>query len=222
MHILKYGRGMNSPKPHKRNLFIEIKPLEVAVTKEVLRVVAGELKNLVRIWDYDVPGKPWYKYRECSACLNRQAYEHTRFENSEPFWKRGFCWRHYLIEHLDDLVGLDPYDLVENNRRIEINADKQTITFRLATNNYDYDVTITRTQALLECTYKNNKRFTFKYNNHAKAFPFASSYLVILQSVLTAIHNFALYFEAVANNIPRQWYNLYVNNVLVFEAEDDT
>jgi hypothetical protein len=221
MYVLKYGCGMNSEHPTKRNLYIEVRPVEVAITRELLRVVAGELKNLVHAWDFDVSGKPWYKYRACNHCIARQVYEQTKFESGEPFWNRKYCWRHYLIEHLDDLIGLDPYDLMENNRRVEFDIDKQVILFKLASNNYNYSVTINRTQALLECVYKNNRKFVFKYSNHAKSFSFMSSYLVILQCVLTAIHNTALYLEAVANGRLRQWYNLYVNGILIFEAEEE-
>jgi hypothetical protein len=134
-----------------------------------------------------------------------------------------YCWRHYLIEHLSELVT-DTFDFMENNRPTELQVDKSVVVLKLATNNYNYNITVNRVQALLECTYKNNRRFVFRYNNHAKLFPLMSSYLRILSIAVDILVIFVNYLDWVVRYALKPWtplhYNLYVNGALIFKASE--
>jgi len=222
MYIRKYGQGMNSPISQHRKLFIEIKPFPSAPLIEALNIVVSDLRNLKQLWDFDVSGlTTWYKIQPCTYCINRQMYEQAKFESVEYFWRRMYCWRHYLVEHLNELIT-DTYNFIENNRTVELQADKQMIILKLVTNNYNYSVTVNRSYATIKCIYKKNKKFTFMYNNHAKSFPLMSSYLRILSNIIDVLINFIDYLDWVIRYAPNPWtlpkYNLYINNQLIFNA----
>jgi len=86
------------------------------------------------------------------------------------------------------------------------------MSVKLTTNNYDYDVTIYRSHATLNCDYKGTK-YTFTYNNHTNALPYASTYYTLLR----AVSSFGYKLERFLAHLPEQsrvMYNVYINNAL--------
>jgi hypothetical protein len=172
--IIKYGRGMNSPKPERRNLYIEIQP-------EDLSEVSLVLKNVMLSWKFDTTSlEPWYKFNICKYCAQRVKYEHERFVEGKWVWNRRYCMRHYLIEHLHEITTYD--DLIESNRYVELHVSKERILFDTKTVNYDYSIAINRRNATINVDYK-GRVYTFKYNNHLNSLPFSSSYLILIYIV---------------------------------------
>jgi hypothetical protein len=216
VRVVKYGRGMNSRKPERRNLYVEIQPDDLADAK-------GALINLVNTWKFDTPSLDvWYTVIPCKACVRRVSYEHEKFIKGEWVWNRRFCMRHYLIEHLFKISGYD--ELIESNRYVELSVSKERIFLGTRTVNYDYSIAIDRRSAIMSVVYK-GRTYTFRYNNHLNALPLASSYLNLLETVT---HDYAKKLYELLDNI--YWkmeegrcaaFNVFVNGKLVVPACSD-
>jgi len=87
------------------------------------------------------------------------------------------------------------------------------MSVKLTTNNYDYDVTIYRSHATLNCDYKGTK-YTFTYNNHTNSLPYASTYFVLLRAVYHFANELQRFLSCLAHNDTNIWYNVYINGVL--------
>ena len=202
MLVKKWGEKMNSPHPHRRNLFFDIQP-------ETLKNAVIELKILLGQWDYDFRSEWWVNYVQCKQCKSRQEYEISKFRKCEWVWNRRYCMRHYLVFHLVELLSSEN---IESNRCFEFSISKQHMNIKLSSNNYDYDVAINRSKATLLCEYKGTK-YTFTYNNHTNSLPYASTYYTLLRAVWSfanRLHRFLAHLDT-NDNI---WYNVYINNVL--------
>jgi hypothetical protein len=213
--VKKWGEKMNSPYPHRRSLFFVVEPAEESALK-TLKQATIELKFLMAQWDYFDPKSEWWvNHRECPQCKARQVYENSKFVAGEWVWNRKYCMRHYLVSHLTELLSQEN---IESNRPIEFSISKQEIALKFATNNYDYDVTIFRSHAVLSCEYK-NKKYAFTYKNHTNALPYASTYFVLLKAINHVIQRFYCFFSSIAYDTD-VCYNIYVNDILYAEAQD--
>jgi hypothetical protein len=217
MEVRKWGERMNSPYPRRRNLYLVIEPEPIKESiLETIKSAAFELKNLLVYWDFDSGSQWWVNHRECSACRARQQYEISIA--SEWVWQRHFCMRHYLVSHLSEIS----HENIESNRCIEFSISERQITLKLATNNYDYDITILRDHAVVSLLYKKDKKYTFTYRNHTNALPYASTFLLLLRAVIDVISKVRRFLAFLAYDTNACYaYNIYVNNVLVLEAQDD-
>jgi hypothetical protein len=208
--VKKSGEKMNSPHPYRRNLYLHIEPVRESPI-ETLKNAANEIRILLVQWDF-VPRLWWINHKECKYCRTRQEYENLKWVSGEWVWNRYCCMRHYLVSHFIELSQ----ETIESNRFVEFSISKQQITVKIATNNYDYDVTILRSHATLACNYKGNK-YIFTYNNHTNALPYASTYFVLLNAARNIMRRFSAYLAHLAYGA-NTWYNVYVNNVKVCEA----
>ena len=203
--IKKWGEKMNSPRTYRRNLFFDIQP-------ETLKNAVIELRILLGQWDYlDSKSEWWVTHVQCKQCRTRQEYEISKFINCEWVWNRRFCMRHYLVFHLVELLQQHDEN-IESNRPVEFSISKQHMSVKLTTNNYDYDVTIHRSHATLNCDYKGTK-YTFTYNNHTNSLPYSNTYFVLLR----AVWSFANELQRFLAHLPEQsrvMYNVYINNAL--------
>ena len=207
--VKKWGEKMNSPRPHRRNLFFDIQP-------ETLKNAVIELKILLGQWDYlDSKSEWWVTHVQCKQCRTRQEYEISKFRKCEWVWNRKFCMRHYLVFHLNELLSSEN---IESNRPIEFSISKQQITIKISTNNYDYDVTIFRPHAILICNYKGT-RYTFTYNNHTNALPYTNTYFVLLKAVCSAISAMQRFLAHLLEQSRAMPYNVYVNSILFVQAK---
>jgi len=198
MLVKKWGEKMNSPRPHRRNLFFVIEPVEIKNAVNEIRIALAQ-------WEYSLGSEWWVNHRECPYCKTRQKYEISKFTDCEWAWNRRYCMRHYLIDHLVELLQ---HENIESNRPIEFSISSKHMTIRLSSNNYDYDVTINRSRAILLCEYKGNK-YMFTYNNHTNSLPYASTYFVLLR----AVYHFANELQRFLAHLDTNdiWYNVYVN-----------
>ncbi len=218
VHIRKYGERMNSPDVTRSKLYIEIQPYSS------LSTIVSTLRNLDKMWEYDPPHlDPWYRYQPCKYCSERAKYELTKFAAGEWFWNRRWCMRHYLIEHLGDILDYD--DVVPSNRSVDFYMSKSEIKLVTGSNNYKYNILINRLYAIVNVEYKGT-RYAFKYNNHANSLPFASSYAVLLYEVGRVGRHFIEFL----NDIKRQkekfgcssTANIYINGDLYLPACSET
>jgi len=207
--VKKWGEKMNSPHPSRRSMYITIEPTAESVTK-TLKNAADEMRMLVAQWYTDVP-EWWIKHKECVQCKTRKVYENLKFVASEWVWCRK-CMRHHLIEHLESISN----ESIESNRYIEFGVSKQQITFKIQTNNYDYDVTIFRTHAILTCNYKGST-YRFTYKNHTNALPYASTYFILLGAVCRFAIELQRFLAHLAYDAST-WYNVYINGTLFLQA----
>jgi len=209
---------MNSPHSHRRSLFFELEPVTESATK-TLKNVANEIRILLGQWDYPSLSEWWVTHVQCKQCRTRQEYEISKFIDCVWVWNRKFCMRHYLVFHLVELLQQHD-EIIESNRPIEFSISKQEITVKFATNNYDYDVTIHRSNATLNCDYKGTK-YTFTYKNHTNALPYASTYFVLLRAICRFADELQRFLARLAYNDTNDniWYNVYVNSILFVQAK---
>jgi hypothetical protein len=211
VRVVKYGRGMNSPKAYRRNLYIEIQP-------DITNII-GALRNGIVTWQFDPPNlDTWYRYQTCKYCVARAKYEHERFVRGEWVWNRRFCWRHYLVEHFGKITTYN--DMIESNRLIDLTMSKSQIVLKTASNNYRYHIEINRQYATVAVDYKGT-RYVFKYNNHLNALPYASTYLVLVWEVTKIIDYVAKFLENVVDWMEENrcaTFNVLVNDKLVVPA----
>jgi hypothetical protein len=215
VHIRKYGVKMNSPDPTRANLFIEIQPFNSIPT------VISTLQNLDTLWEYRVPFMDtWYRYQQCMYCLQRAKYELEKFKEGVWYWNRRWCMRHYLIEHLGDILGYKA--VIESNRPVDFYISRTQIKLVTGSNNYKYHIEISRQYAVMAVDYKGS-RYVFKYNNHANALPFASSYVALLHEVKRIVRHFVDFLDSV-DSVRREKFNcsalanIYVNSELFLPA----
>jgi hypothetical protein len=209
--VVKYGKGMNSPKPYRRNLYIKVYPN--------LSEAISNLKNLVLSWEFETTyPEPWYHYKQCDMCVRRVKYEFEKFTQGKWVWNRRYCMRHYLIKHLNDILDTDA---IESNRYLEIYVSKDLLMLSTKTNKYDYNVEINRKYAVIDVIYKGT-RYTFRYNNHLNALPYLSSYLNLVLNINAFIDKILLEFlESLEYKIENKrcaGFNVFVNDVLVVPA----
>jgi len=212
--VKKWGEKMNSPRPWRRNLFFVIEPAEKDIIKSLKNVVI-ELKILLGQWDYDFRSEWWITHKVCPCCKARQEYENSKFIDCEWVWNRRYCMRHYLVYHCNELLSQDN---IESNRPIEFSISKQHMNIKLSSNNYDYDVTIHRSHATLNCDYKGNK-YTFTYNNHTNSLPYTNTYFVLLKAVCSAISAMQRFLAHLLEQSRAMPYNVYVNSILFVQAK---
>jgi len=190
--IRKYGRGMNSPKFERRYLYLHVEPfgddIEIGVRKAV-----DAINKVLIAWTPPVRRgffrrDMWWEHVPCPRCQLRMEYENKKWQAGEYVWKRNMCMRHWMVYHLSMIVPGEPAELF-TNRPISITADVASILFNIETNNYQYNIRLTKEVAELNVTYK-GKTYRFTYRNHMKGFPFISSYMNILLDVYTTLELF--------------------------------
>ncbi len=189
VHIRKYGERMNSPDVTRSKLYVEIQPFDP------LSTIASTLRNLDALWEYNSPFMDtWYRYQPCEHCIRRAKYELQRFQEGVWYWNRRWCMRHYLIQHLSEI--LDYRDVINSNRTVDFYISRTQIKLVTGSNNYKYHIEINRQYAVMTVDYKGTK-YTYKYNNHTNSLPFASSYIVLLHEVRRVGEHFAEFLDEI-------------------------
>jgi|GEM_PF-3946967 len=208
VRIRKYGEKMNSRIAERRNLYLEIQPSS-------LPDVISALRNLEKLWEYKPPYfDTWYRYQPCKHCVERAKYELEKFSKGEWYWNRRWCFRHYLVEHLDDILDYD--NVISSNRHVDFYMSKPLIQLTVGSRNYRYHIELNRQYATMIVDYKGT-RYAFKYNNHTNALPFASSYTVLLHELREVGRYFAEFLEDVRRVKEKGgcvFANIYINGEL--------
>ena len=112
--------------------------------------------------------------------------------------------RHYLLDHLHDLVKYFVYD----NKPSRLESWEHEIFFKVSSWNYKYNVLVTKCHALLRCDYKDSV-YVFEYKNHDNALPRLSSYQHIVNAIAEAAKRL-LAVLLMAKEYVRTCYNLKV------------
>ena len=168
--VRKEGERMKSEFPWRREL-------RIYLTANIDEAI----DELQKLSNSKVEGEPWWKVTECKHCTLRREYE----KSNKEAWQRGYCMRHYLIEHLHDLVKYFVYD----NKPSRLESWENEIFFKVSSCNYEYNVLVTKDHALLRCDYKDSV-YVFEYKNHDNALPHLSSYQYIKNAIAEAAKRF--------------------------------
>jgi hypothetical protein len=192
IRIRKHGHGMWSENPQRRYLYLYIEPFEHELESGIIKTL-NILNSLLAVWRPPVRRgffRPdmWWEHVPCSYCRCRVEYEINKWKAGEYVWTRNMCMRHWMVHHLSMVVPNEPKDLI-SNRPISITADTAQITYNIETVNYKYHVQLNKELAVIDVVYK-NKKYIFSYKNHAKGFPFNSSYMNILIDAYNALEIF--------------------------------
>jgi hypothetical protein len=214
--VEKRGENMNSPYPSRRYLYLSITP------DDLLNVI-GDLKNLSKAWEtyFSLCGL-WTNARTCNYCRKRVEYEIESYKLKKYVWQRQYCMRHYLVKHLDNLLG-NTVGTLMSNRPFRLEADEDNIKFTTATTNYNYDILIDREKAVLTCIYKQNKKYVFTYKNHLNAYPYMSTYQYIIATFTSFFDDLAKFLDSLHDKITnneKDIFNVLINNELVIEAQE--
>ena len=118
--VRKEGERMKSEFPWRREL-------RIYLTANIDEAI-DELQRLVNA---KAEGEPWWKVIECKHCALRREYERSK----PGSWQRGYCMRHYLLEHLHDLVKGFVYD----NKPSRLESWEHEIFFKVSSWNYEYN-----------------------------------------------------------------------------------
>jgi len=188
LRIIKYGVGMNSPHCARRHLYVHYycdSCNSHANPRDVLGNVLAVSKKLVNSWKVIEPTimMPWWENMPCVNCRKRGEYEKERHLHGDYYWRRRYCMRHYLLQHL---AWLDEDDIYSTNRRIDINITKEYITFNTKTVNYHYAIVIERNTATMRVNYK-GRDYIFTYRHHLNVWPLLSSYEYLLHIILNTV-----------------------------------
>ena len=132
--IEKRGERLGSPYPERRKLTVTV-DTDISHAIDTLRALARK-----------VEGEPWWHSKACNFCERRKEYE-TRTPSA---WKRGLCMRHYLIEHLYEIID---YFVVDNKPSTLVVSDG-SIEFMACSNNYGYHIVLNDNYAKLRVDYK--------------------------------------------------------------------
>ena len=193
LYVKKRGEKIYSPYPDRRNLIIYVSTdLDKAI---------NALSDIIKL---KRDKEPWFLSSnariQCKQCTERKEKE----QKGEATWQRGLCMRHYLVQHLHEVVNYFMHD----NKVAVLEITPSEIGFSTMTCNYVYDVLINDKRASLRCEYKDSV-YTFSYRNHSNAWPNLSSYLYIVNAIAEASKKF--YDELMrAKNNQSTWYNLIV------------
>jgi hypothetical protein len=161
----------------------------------------------------------WWQHVACPYCKRRVEYETERWKTGEHVWNRGMCMRHWLIYHLSMITPNEPAGLIAN-QPISITADNRTILFKIKTNNYDYNIRLTKQMAEAEVLYKGTA-YRFTYRNHLNGMPYISSYLNIVFDIYALLEVFRDFLrDYIAKR--RLYCNVVINDAIVLPpAQDD-
>jgi len=187
VRIEKVGERLGSPYPERRRL-------KIVVDTDIDRAI--DTLRTIRKFD----GEPWWRSSTCPYCEKRKEYE----GKTPNAWKRELCMRHYLVEHLLELVD---YFVVDNKPSL-LATSNGSIEFKVCSNNYDYHITITDNFAELRVKYKGTQ-YVFRYNNHKNATPYLSAYQCIVNAIAEAIEELVEVLR-IAKSKMATWFNLEV------------
>jgi hypothetical protein len=186
LRIIKYGVGMNSPFVARRHLYIHYYCNSCNSHADPLSDVLAVGKKLVNNWRVIEPTimMPWWESMPCASCRKRGEYERRKHLRGDYYWRRRYCMRHYLVQHLACVLNED--DIYTTNRRINVNITREYITFSTRTVNYHYAVVIERDAATMRANYK-GRDYIFTYRHHLNVRPLLSSYEYLLHTVLNIV-----------------------------------
>jgi hypothetical protein len=195
MHDIKtivvstWGEKIYSPSPERRHIFYELSVNGDYVDIEnINRDFRDKLFDIIdETFDYLIGEDPWFYHKQCEYCHKRFEYVLSKIKSKEYVWKRTKCFRHYFLEHLDELIKVYITGGLGNREKfVAYNIPSKLITAKISTVDYDYNILINSTEAKVTVNYK-GKHYMFRYNNHSNAFPFKSSY----QYLIAIVNNFA-------------------------------
>ncbi len=212
IHISSHGENMNSFHKWKRYYYINVdyNPITDNVVQDIVNVNntlvsswsygepnAEEIKHYDTLTYHDIltypPGLWWVDFMSCKMCKMRYEYELKKMKNGEYVWKRGKCLRHYFVSHLLSII-----DVIDNKPR-ELEITLKTFTMSINTNNYEYIIYGNRDYTIVNTKYK-GKQYSFKYNNHANAYPYISTYNKVLEAVFNMLRYYVIALVDIANN----------------------
>jgi hypothetical protein len=218
IRIVKYGTGMNSPRPERRYLYLHITPFacdNTGCVENELRELAVTLSAYSSTWRREWNGGvPWWDDRACVYCRRRAEYEHKMWIEGRPYWhRRGLCMRHYLVQHLFDIgVGYDTKETgLYSNRLVALTVSLASVALRLDTANYIYSIFCDRMKCTLRAVYK-GVYYVFTYRNHLNAYPRESGYDSIIRLMSNVMRNFA---EFIINIVRHRDHNIIINGTIV-------
>jgi YHS domain-containing protein len=191
--VRKYGVGMNSKKPERRYLYLQIKPFDGDDLETGMRNAINAINSILVVWNPPVRRgffrrDMWWEHTRCIYCQRRMEYENKKWQAGEYVWRRNMCMRHWMVHHLSMVVPGEPAELL-TNRPINITADTAGMLLSTETANYKYNVRVTKETAEMDVEYK-GKTYKFTYRNHMRGFPYNSSYMNILLDVYTTLELF--------------------------------
>lgn len=200
--IESHGENLGSNRVSKRYYYMDI--TYTPPSDNVIEGLINVYNMLVSTWSIYEPvddhfygyhfkafsaGLWWVHVKECVFCKKRYESFLTKWINGNiPVRsfddKKLLCLRHYVVQHLWSINIID-----NKERRIEVTPT--TITASLSTNNYKWDISVTREKAIMVVT-KGEKKYTFTYKNHANAYPYASSYDEIVSTIFDFLRKYII------------------------------
>jgi hypothetical protein len=209
LRIIKYGSKMNSPRQSQRHLFVHYYCNDCNSLEDI-----EQKSQLLRSnwWTVEPPAimAPWWETGTCSNCKKRGEYERALHVRGEYYWRRRYCMRHYLLQHLALLRDED--EIYRTNRRFDITITRDCILFNTRTANYHYAAIIERGVATLRVVYK-GRSYVYTYRHHLNVWPQLSSYEYLLHMVLDAVSALTTYPVRWVKSDVRglYWLHVYIN-----------
>jgi len=218
--VEKEGESLNSPYPERRRLKVKLN-LELS---EALEALEATKYSLFFPMDFRVP---WWKAEaetyKCAHCEARKKYE----ASNPSAWKRNYCMRHYLLEHLFEIIDY----FIHDNKPSRLVASPDSVELKVCSWRYDYHVVLYRTHATVSVIYSpvigKESKYTFKYNNHDKGL-LPSSYNYLRVALWRALNEVERLLDRAERLVP-SWYNLEVKtpserilvSAIPIDEEDD-
>ena len=208
IRISSHGENMNSFHKWKRMYYIDVDYSLSLPSDNIAQNIVDVNNVLISQYSYDEPttekingydiltypsGLWWINFNTCKMCKMRYEYELQKIKHGEYVWKRGKCLRHYFISHL-----LSTIDVIDNKPR-ELEITPKTISASINTNNYAYVIYGNKDYAIVNVNYK-GKQYSFKYNNHANAYPYVSTYNKRIEAIFDMLKHYAIVLTDVVNN----------------------
>lgn len=252
MYIYSHGEYLQSTYPRRRDYYIMLKyeyfTSSITPSNNDLENIIHTNNELIVKWSSKLPTheeiiyhnnnelkeyyllvythRPWWiEYNQCKMCRRKFEHEQEMWINQMSLFRpfediETMCMRHYLIKFLLDI------SYVVRNSPIELQISPNKFYLIIRTGDDTYKIDGTREKAILHAKYR-NKEYTFTYRNHANAYPYASSYDMILFMIFSMIRQYILIVSDVINNKARP-YNVIasINNKIyrtyAVENEEET
>jgi hypothetical protein len=220
IHIYSYGRNLGSKYYFKRYYQVNVDYTVESPSNNHLENIINANNTLVNTWSplpphiektygFDmltyVERLWWVEYKQCKMCKRHyeialQKWKRNVVQIRSPDIKHTLCFRHYVVKHISEINHA-----IDNKFR-EVTITPEYAIARIITDNYDYNIDADRNKAIMHINYK-GKGYTFTYNNHVNAFPYASSYDMILSGLFEMLRQYVIIISRVLNN-ERQQYNV--------------
>jgi len=138
----------------------------------------------IQRWPFKVPKKEWWGHaKACPKC--KEKYERRKeWVDEYNMWWEAYCLRHApLFSALWDLYNL--------SRVVVDKFIPDNIYISVFSNNHDITANINKERAIVTM---DERKFTYK--NHTNAYPYMSSYAVLIRQVVKILKELKEYLEA--------------------------